>query len=223
MCRNPSEAPSNAIINRPINVNNSIAAADSIINLNDSPAAAPIAWFRASCYSTFMIQEAWTYGNIAHYNHPLSARRMVGYQFLHPTLHCDECCFHTGHQLLAVGDKDYLLANQNTTRWYDGNFISSFSSLAAHYAHIKDSDWEVLHTKLMHNVYQREELCKEACQPLPKNVKRVIGVLHKNGYYSVMEIDVEAKVVRIYDGLNWPMLRWFDHIIHAVKWCKLIQ
>jgi hypothetical protein len=129
---------------------------------------------------------------------------MVGYQFLHPTLHCDECCFCTRHQLLAVGEEDYLLANQNTTRWYDSNFISSFLSLAANYAYIKDGDWEGLCPKLMQIVYPSEELCKEACQPLPENGKCDVGVLHKNAHYSLMEIDVEAKVVRIYDGLNWP-------------------
>ncbi len=105
-----------------------------------------------------MIQEAWAHGNIAHYHRPLSAKRMVAYQSLHPTLHYDECCFHTGHQLIAVGDKDYLLVNHNTTRWYDSKFISSFLSLAAHYAHIKDGDWEVLRPKLMHIVYPRKEL-----------------------------------------------------------------
>jgi hypothetical protein len=80
--------------------------------------------------------------------------------------------------LIDVGDEDYLLANQNTTRWYDSIFISSFLSFAAHYSHIKDSDWEVLRPKLMHIAYPREELCNEACQPLPENVKCVIGVLH---------------------------------------------
>ncbi len=95
-------------------------------------------------------------------------------------------------------------------------------SLAAHYDHIKDGDWEVLCPKLMHIVYPREELCEEACQPLPENVKCVVGVLHKNAHYSVMEIDVEAKVVQINDGLNWPLLGWFDHIVHEIMRCKLV-
>jgi hypothetical protein len=60
----------------------------------------------------------------------------------------------------------------------------------------------VLRPKLMHIVYPREELWEEACPPLPENVKHVVGVMHKNAHFSVMEIDVEAKVVRIYDGLN---------------------
>jgi hypothetical protein len=41
-------------------------------------------------------------------------------------------------------------------------------------------------------------------------------------HYSVMEIDVEAKVVWIYAGLNWSLLGWFDHIVHAMKRCKLV-
>ena len=45
MCNDPSEAPSKAITDRPINVDYSIAAADSIINVNDSLAMVPIAMF----------------------------------------------------------------------------------------------------------------------------------------------------------------------------------
>ena len=45
MRNDPSEAPSQAIPNRPIYVDDSIAAVDSIINVNDSPVAAPIATF----------------------------------------------------------------------------------------------------------------------------------------------------------------------------------
>jgi hypothetical protein len=45
MRNNPSEAPSKAIPDRPINVDDLFAAVDSIINVNDSPVVAPIATF----------------------------------------------------------------------------------------------------------------------------------------------------------------------------------
>jgi hypothetical protein len=35
----------------------------------------------------------------------------------------------------VVGNNNYITSNRNSNCWYDGNIISAFSSLAAHYAH----------------------------------------------------------------------------------------
>jgi hypothetical protein len=120
--------------------------------------------FQNSQYSTYSHQEAWDMGNIAQYHsRTLIGQRRVAYQFLFPTLTCTECCFPHSNLLNRIGDHDYVLSNQNTTQWYNSDFISAFSSLAMHYVHQSMSQRLVYLPKvniktLLHVTYPRQQL-----------------------------------------------------------------
>jgi len=88
-------------------------------------------------YDMYSLQQAWKHDKIARFHRVMHSRsrRTQGFQFLFPTLFCQECCFSTLDQLIPVGDSNYVHANENTTRWYDGDFISAFASLAGHFVH----------------------------------------------------------------------------------------
>jgi len=94
--------------------------------------------FRASEFSTFTVQEAWDHGNIARLYQTLSSREE--FKFLWPRLTCTDCTFPHHKPFIQIGDEDYMASITNTTNWYDGVFISSFSQLAAHYAHITKNE-----------------------------------------------------------------------------------
>jgi hypothetical protein len=82
------------------------------------------------------VQNAWEHGLIARYDHPLSKTRMHQYWFVYATLNCNQFCFPAGPRSMVMGNSDYLGVCRNTTRWYDGNFISTFGALATHYTHL---------------------------------------------------------------------------------------
>ena len=90
---------------------------------------------REDRYLTFTIDEAWQREDIARYHRNLTARRSRNFRFLFANLSCQDCCFPDLNRLIPIGDSDYVHHNENTNRWFDGDFISAFSSLTAHYAH----------------------------------------------------------------------------------------
>jgi hypothetical protein len=58
-------------------------------------------------------------------------------------------------------------------------------------------------------------------------------ILHKTGeivpnrtklsHYADMEIIIDTKTIRIFDGLHWPLLDWKDPIIRAMRKCMLFD
>jgi hypothetical protein len=48
-------------------------------------------------------------------------------------------------------------------------------------------------------------------------------VMHTSQHYAVMEIIIDTKTIKIFDGLYQPLLDWKDHIITAMKKCMLVD
>ncbi len=58
---------------------------------------------------------------------------------------------------------------------------------------------------------------------LPSGVKRIVAVMHTRLHYAVMEITIDTKTIKIFDGLHWELLEWKDHIIRAMRNCMLLD
>ncbi len=180
---------------------------------------------RAAEYSTLMVAEAWEHGNIARKQSSLGDNRR--YNFLWPTLSCEDCCHPHGCFQLQVGDDGYTDRISNTTDWYDGTFISSFAQLAAHYAHSTVAQPELGPTypdvlpQLIHVTYPRGEVRVDQCCALRTDTTTVVAVLHDSDHDGVLEIDIKKRLIHIYDGLNRNLDRWFVFIFYALKRCML--
>ena len=118
-------------------------------------------------------------------------------------LTCRDCCFLHGALYIQIGNDDYISSMTNTTNWYDGVFISSFSQLAMHYAHIT---YDERHSSLpqrvnllllIHITYPKETLLKGQYKALPLGMTKVIAVLHEAAHYAVLEIDIHNKKVHV--------------------------
>jgi hypothetical protein len=130
----------------------------------NEPPSTELETFRASEFSTFTVQEAWDHGNIARLYQTLSSREE--FKYLRPRLTCRDCTFSHHKPFIQIGDEDYMASITNTTNWYDGVFISSFSQLAAHYAHITKDERPSLPSQvnllvLIHITYPME-FCRRA-------------------------------------------------------------
>jgi len=181
--------------------------------------------YRASEFSTFTVQEAWDKGNIARYYQTLSSRQE--FKFLWPRLTCMECTFPHHKPFIQIGDEDYMASITQTTNWYDGVFIASFSQLAAHYAHItKDERSTTIPSQvnlplLIHITYPNEFLQEGQYKSIPPDITRVVAVVHDRDHYGVLEIDIPSKKVIIYDGLYRDLDKWVDYVFSALKRCML--
>ncbi len=58
---------------------------------------------------------------------------------------------------------------------------------------------------------------------LPSGVERIVAVMHTRLHYAVMEITIDTKAIKIFDGLHWELLEWKDHVIRAMRNCMLID
>ncbi len=58
---------------------------------------------------------------------------------------------------------------------------------------------------------------------LPSSVKCIVAVMHTKLHYVVMEITIDTKTIKIFDGLHWPLLDWKDHVIRAMRKCMLVD
>ena len=114
----------------------------------------------------------------------------------------------------------------DTTNWYDGVFISSFSQLVAHYGHITKDERPSLPSQvniplLIHITYPMEVLQEGQNKSVPQDITRVVAVLHDRDHYGVLDIDIPDKKVFIYDGLYRDLDRWLDYVFSTMKRCML--
>jgi hypothetical protein len=58
---------------------------------------------------------------------------------------------------------------------------------------------------------------------LPSGVKCIVAVMHTLLHYAVMEITIDTKTIKIFDGLHKELLEWKDHVIRAMRNCMLID
>jgi hypothetical protein len=186
----------------------------------NKPSITELETFRASEYSTFTVQEAWDHGNIARLYETLSSREE--FKFLWPRLTCRECTFPHHKPFIQIGDEDYMASMTNTTNWYHGVFMSSFSQLAAHYAHITKDERPSLPLQvklpiLLHITHPMEFLQEGQYKSVPQGITKVVAVTHNRNHYGVLEIDIPNKRVVIYDGLYRDLDRWMDYVFSAMK------
>ena len=47
--------------------------------------------------------------------------------------------------------------------------------------------------------------------------------MHTKLHYAVMEITVDTKTIKIFDGLRYDLLEWKDHIIRVMRNCIMVD
>jgi hypothetical protein len=57
----------------------------------------------------------------------------------------------------------------------------------------------------------------------PSGVKHIVAVMHTQLHYAVMEVTIDTKTIKIFDGLHWELLDWKDHVIRAMRNCMLVD
>jgi hypothetical protein len=170
----------------------------------------------------YTVQTAFRCG-VATSHRPLSSNGRNEYKFVYPRLTC-HCC-HLGEQLLEVGDEDYNQSIQHSTCWWDQEFVTAFTSVAAHFAHSwEERDTTIVQPKLVHIITAQNEVHMSACRPIDDSVEKIVGIIHRSSHYAVLEIETKNRIARIYDGLGVaPLLNWSQHFVNALEKCQLVH
>ena len=147
-----------------------------------------------------------------------NGRKLKSYDFLFPTLLCD-CC-PQGSALISVGDNKYFDDCENTNRWLESDFLSSFGTLAAHFSHGNNT---IITRRFIPCNYPNDEVDESQCYSFSPAPTSLVSVFYGNSHFVVAEMDIPNKVCTISDGLRYPLSTWKDHIINVLRRCNLVD
>jgi hypothetical protein len=100
--------------------------------------------------------------------------------------------------------------------------------LAAHYAHLTDSEQASVlgdnfkQPLLLHVTYLKQILQEGEYTAFLDHVTKVVAVMHDRDHYAVIEIDFPVKKVVIYNKLYRELDKWMDHVVSGMKQCMLL-
>jgi hypothetical protein len=144
-----------------------------------------------------------------------------------PCLECSTCAFPYKESFFPIGEKSYTNVFTNTYVWLNGDFISAFASLVCHNNHslaptaLMNSGKDV--PQLSHVTFPNSHMTINDCKALPSGIKCIVAVMHTRLHYAVMEITIDTKTIKIFDGLHWDLLDWKDHVIREMRNCMLVD
>jgi len=165
----------------------------------------------------YTVEEAWKMKHTAAVDRNSTRKKEAAYQFVFPRLRCEDCC-PWGSSGIPIGDEQYFHDCSYTKRWYDTQFISAFCSMVAHDAHLTPP-------KLKSEKFPQMVLCPfpHAAVELNQTKKVKPGVTHlvatvfANLHYAVLKFTLEDKSISVYDGLNYKITTWTNHVVHILK------
>jgi len=129
------------------------------------------------------------------------------YTFVNLQLTCNDCnsIQTTNFTHLIVGDTAYYdYCKTNQTRWWENSLLITFGILQAHKAHRND-------IFLLACMYPRDTGTLLPLH-LKRSVRTVVSIAFQMNHYCILEFILKDKTVRVYDGLNYPIDTWKDHI-----------
>jgi hypothetical protein len=77
--------------------------------------------------------------------------------------------------------------------------------------------------QLSHVTFPNSVMTIKDYKALPSSVKCIVSVMLTRLHYAVMEITIDTKTIKIFDGLNWDLLDWKDHAIRAMRNLMLVD
>jgi hypothetical protein len=77
--------------------------------------------------------------------------------------------------------------------------------------------------QLSHVTFPNSHMTINDYKALPNGLKRIVAEMHTRLHYAVMEITIDTKTIKIFDGLHWDLLDWKDHVIRAMRNCMLVD
>ena len=138
--------------------------------------------------------------------------------FLQPTLCCELCNNFNGNnkmRAIMLPNKNFFNHLTVSEDWYPMEFIQGFVLIATHDAHMTPPIHPTGH-KVM-----------PVFTPFPKQaVSKIlsygdnthfVSVVFGRGHFALLYYDIAGQSVKVYDGLNYDLETWLDHILHTIQ------
>jgi len=164
------------------------------------------------------IAEAWLRKEVhSEQRNSQAISKKQSYLFVHKNLYCGICSDH-GNSTIPIGDEMYFSACLGDN-WFDTEFIIGFTSLLAHDAHLTPPPYanDINRVKMIQCMYPKGIIKKDNVLPLPPMVQWFLLIAHGSSHFAVLQFDLQLKMVFVFDGLNFKIDNWEDHVIHTLR------
>jgi hypothetical protein len=117
--------------------------------------------------------------------------------------------------MVIVGNDNYIDRLKMTEDWYSEAFISGFTALASHDAHMTTvpfpTDDKVM---LVLTPYPN----KPIMETLPRgDATHFFSVVFISSHFAVLYYNINSRKVSVFDDKNMPVKLWMNHIVHTCK------
>ena len=166
------------------------------------------------------VDEGWNDKTVIKHQVKSEWRRPLPYKCLYPRLYCEECdadCYICGY------DEKYLDAHSKGKGWYDTEFINIFSRMVCHVGHSKDPSKKGQKApntpELLICVFPVDMASynNEAIEVIQPKKDRLVVLFCVESHYAVCEVILKDRVMRISDGLDKPLSKWFPQAEYVLK------
>jgi len=112
---------------------------------------------------------------------------------------------------IKIPNSQYEHRLRYSTDWYRSDFIAGFATLAQHDAHITTPNYKSSdRVLLVFTPYPN----KPVNEILPYgNTTHFVSVVWNDSHYAVLYYDIDERTVTVFDGLNYDIRNWQEHII----------
>jgi hypothetical protein len=111
------------------------------------------------------------------------------------------------------------------TKWFDTEFIASFTQLLAHDAHIDKPQFahESNRVKVITCPFPQAQVKASNVVMLDRMTSHLLLVAFKNDHFAVLEFNVSMREVLVFDGLCRKINQWKEHVIHTIRTYGLVD
>jgi hypothetical protein len=71
--------------------------------------------------------------------------------------------------------------------------------------------------------YPKAEIRPQNVMPLPSIITHLLLIVHSSDHFVVLQFDLQLRQVFIFDGLNYKIDNWKDHVIHTLRQYALVH
>ena len=152
----------------------------------------------------------------------------VPVRYLNCSLTCklcnDYCGLHTGvySRVWLPDDKliDRYISSQD---WYETEFIQGFALLVLHDAHSRQPPHPTDHLVMpVVNMYPNSAIHKVQKFDVV-NTTHFVSVVFAKNHFAVLYYDLAGRTVSVFDGLDWDVKNWTQHITHTLMTYGLVS
>jgi hypothetical protein len=132
-------------------------------------------------------------------------------------LNCKVCSPDAKYSILVGNDK-FIDRYTTSQDWHQYEFLSAFIAVVQHTCHTDLPSYcpPGVSVTMVRTPHPQAKITESEVLVLDGTTHLVSAVFARN-HFTVLLYDIECRQVIVYDGVNYPLKTWQDHITHTLR------